>query len=49
MSKNIYQFIDVKRIDPPKKPIDERKIDFVEIYQPLSSDQSAGQADRCLV
>ena len=48
MSKNIYQFIDVKRIDPPKKAIEQRKINFVEIYQPLSSDQSAGQADRCL-
>lgn len=48
MSKNVYQFIDVKRIDPPKKAIEERKIDFVEIYQPLSTDQSAGQADRCL-
>lgn len=48
MSKNIYQFIDVKRIDPPKKAIEQRKIDFVEIYQPLSNDQSAGQADRCL-
>jgi glutamate synthase (NADPH/NADH) small chain len=48
MSKNVYQFIDVKRIDPPKKPVAERKIDFVEIYNPLGSDQSAGQADRCL-
>ena len=48
MSKNVYQFIDVKRIDPPKKAIAERKIDFVEIYNPLSQDQSAGQADRCL-
>jgi glutamate synthase (NADPH/NADH) small chain len=48
MSKNIYQFIDVKRIDPPKKAIEQRKINFVEIYQPLSEDQSAGQADRCL-
>ncbi len=48
MSKNVYQFIDVKRIDPPKKAIEQRKIDFVEIYQPLSTDQSAGQADRCL-
>ncbi|SEK98810.1 glutamate synthase (NADPH) small subunit [Colwellia chukchiensis] len=48
MSKNIYQFIDVKRIEPPKKPIDDRKINFVEIYQPLSQEQSAGQADRCL-
>ncbi|TRX55887.1 FAD-dependent oxidoreductase [Thalassomonas sp. M1454] len=48
MSKNVYQFIDVKRIDPPKKAISERTENFVEIYQPLSSDQSAGQADRCL-
>jgi len=48
MSKNVYQFIDVKRIDPAKKSIDERKINFVEIYQPLGSEQSAGQADRCL-
>ena len=48
MSKNVYQFIDVNRIDPPKKPIDERKINFVEIYNPLSSVQSEGQADRCL-
>lgn len=48
MSKNVYQFIDVKRIDPPKKAIEQRKIDFVEIYQPLSNEQSAGQADRCL-
>jgi len=48
MSKNVYQFIDVKRIDPAKKSISERKINFVEIYKPLSSVQSAGQADRCL-
>lgn len=48
MSKNVYQFIDVKRIDPPKKAIEDRKINFVEIYQPLSTVQSAGQADRCL-
>ena len=48
MSKNIYQFIDVERIDPPKKDIESRKIDFVEIYQPMGDVQSAGQADRCL-
>jgi len=48
MSKNIYQFIDVKRIDPAKKSLSERKVNFVEIYKPLSSEQSAGQADRCL-
>ena len=48
MSKNVYQFIDVERIDPPKKPVKQRKINFVEIYKPLSKVQSAGQADRCL-
>lgn len=48
MSKNIYQFIDVNRIDPPKKALESRKIDFVEIYQPMGEVQSAGQADRCL-
>jgi glutamate synthase (NADPH/NADH) small chain len=48
MSKNVYQFIDVKRIDPPKMDISKRKINFVEIYKPLGQVQSAGQADRCL-
>jgi len=48
MSKNVYQFIDVKRIDPPKMDISKRKINFVEIYKPMGQDQSAGQADRCL-
>ncbi len=48
MSKNVYQFIDVKRIDPPKMDIAKRKIEFVEIYNPMGQDQSAGQADRCL-
>lgn len=48
MAKNIYQFVDVARIDPPKKPIIVRKEEFGEIYQPMTSSQVAGQADRCL-
>lgn len=48
MAKNVYQFVDVERIDPPKKPIVVRKEDFGEIYQPLSQEQTEGQADRCL-
>ena len=36
MAKNVYQFVDVERIDPPKKPIMVRKHEFAEIYQPLS-------------
>jgi glutamate synthase (NADPH/NADH) small chain len=48
MAKNIYQFVDVERIDAPKKPIVMRKEEFAEIYQPLSQSQTEGQADRCL-
>ncbi|QPG06226.1 FAD-dependent oxidoreductase [Salinimonas marina] len=48
MAKNVYQFVDVERIDPPKKPIQMRKSEFGEIYQPLSQSQTEGQADRCL-
>ena len=48
MAKNVYQFVDVARIDPPKKPITVRKEEFGEIYQPLSQSQTEGQADRCL-
>ncbi|MEP7704047.1 FAD-dependent oxidoreductase [Paraglaciecola sp. 25GB23A] len=48
MAKNVYQFVDVERIDPPKKPILLRKEEFAEIYQPLTQSQTEGQADRCL-
>ncbi|MBT1452494.1 FAD-dependent oxidoreductase [Glaciecola sp. XM2] len=48
MAKNVYQFVDVARIDPPKKPIIMRTEEFGEIYQPMTPSQAAGQADRCL-
>lgn len=48
MAKNVYQFVDVERIDPPKKPVDVRRNEFGEIYHPLSQSQTEGQADRCL-
>lgn len=48
MAQNVYQFIDVKRIDPPKRTITQRTIEFVEIYHPITDTQAAGQADRCL-
>lgn len=48
MAENVYQFIDVERIDPPKKPVFLRKQEFVEIYHPMSDEQAQGQADRCL-
>lgn len=48
MAKNVYQFVDVERIDPPKKPAMLRRTEFAEIYHPMSASQAAGQADRCL-
>ncbi|KAI3491414.1 hypothetical protein L1887_44032 [Cichorium endivia] len=36
------------RVDPPKKPLKIRKIEFVEIYEPFSEGQAKAQADRCL-
>ncbi|MBW7981617.1 glutamate synthase small subunit [Enterobacillus tribolii] len=48
MSQNVYQFIDLQRVDPPKKPLKIRKIEFVEIYEPFSETQAKAQADRCL-
>jgi glutamate synthase (NADPH/NADH) small chain len=48
MAQNVYQFMDVERVDPAKKGIAARKNEFVEIYQPLSTSQTEGQADRCL-
>jgi len=45
---NDFQFIDVSRIDPPKKDIITRTNEFVEIYQPFSENQVASQAHRCL-
>ena len=44
MSQNVYQFIDLQRVDPPKKPLKIRKIEFVEIYEPFSEGrQSTGR------
>ncbi|WP_036768391.1 glutamate synthase small subunit [Photorhabdus australis] len=48
MSQNVYQFIDLQRVDPPKKPLKIRKIEFVEIYESFSEVQAQTQADRCL-
>ncbi|MDO6525766.1 FAD-dependent oxidoreductase [Motilimonas sp. 1_MG-2023] len=48
MSQNVFQFIDVQRIDPPKKPITVRKEEFIEIYKPFNDSQAQMQSDRCL-
>lgn len=48
MSQNVYQFIDLQRVDPPKKALKIRKSEFIEIYEPFSESQAKAQADRCL-
>ncbi len=45
---NIFQFIDVPRRDPAKKPADVRRREFAEIYGSFDADSAAQQADRCL-
>jgi glutamate synthase (NADPH) small chain len=45
---NDFQFIDVGRSDPDKKGLQARKTEYVEIYEPYSSNQVEGQAHRCL-
>lgn len=48
MSQNVYQFIDLPRVDPQKIPLNIRKIQFVEIYQSFTDTQAKSQAERCL-
>ena len=46
--KNDFQFLDVGRFDPSKKKIEERKINFVEIYGDYNQPEASNQAHRCL-
>lgn len=46
--ENVYQFIDLPRVDPPKIALAERQSTFLEIYQPFTEAQAEAQADRCL-
>jgi len=48
MSQNLFQFIEVARVDPQKKRIERRRHEFVEIYHPFQQSQVQMQADRCL-
>lgn len=45
---NNFQFIDVGRSDPQKKPVHTRKTEYVEIYQPFTEKEVASQSHRCL-
>ncbi len=45
---NNFQFIQIKRHDPDKKPAAERKKEYREIYGQFNAERAAEQADRCL-
>ena len=45
---NDFQFLDVGRVDPAKKDLDQRKGEFTEIYHPFSNKDAGSQAHRCL-
>ena len=45
---NDFQFLDVGRVDPAKKDLDQRKDEFTEIYHPFSNKDAGSQAHRCL-
>jgi glutamate synthase (NADPH/NADH) small chain len=45
---NDFQFLDVGRFDPSKKNIEERKINFVEIYGDYNQPEASNQSHRCL-
>ncbi|MCF8055992.1 MAG: FAD-dependent oxidoreductase [Desulfocapsa sp.] len=48
MNQNLFQFVEVKRVEPRKKGINRRRCEFVEIYDPFQKSQVQMQADRCL-
>jgi len=45
---NDFQFLDVPRIDPEKKPADLRRCEFTETYGHFDVRAAAQQAERCL-
>ncbi len=45
---NDFQFLDVGRVDPSKKDLNQRKDEFTEIYHPFSVKDAGSQAHRCL-
>lgn len=48
MSQNIFQFIEVERVDPAKKSLKKRVQAFEEIYTPFGGNQVRMQSDRCI-
>ncbi|MBT8344964.1 MAG: FAD-dependent oxidoreductase [Desulfofustis sp.] len=48
MDQNVFQFLEVDRVEPQKRSLKTRKRTFVEIYRLFNENQARMQADRCL-
>lgn len=48
MDQNVFQFLEVERVEPQKRSITTRRTAFVEIYRQFNENQARMQADRCL-
>ena len=47
-ANNEFQFLDVERADPPKRDMQRRRNEFVEIYDPFTQSSAESQSQRCL-
>jgi len=45
---NVFQFLDAPRQDPEKKPVEERIVQFGEIYGQFNPETASIQSERCL-
>ena len=45
---NDFQFIDLGRKDPKKRPLRQRKTEYVEIHEQFKPGEAADQSERCL-
>jgi glutamate synthase (NADPH/NADH) small chain len=48
MDQNVFQFLEVDRIEPQKRSMRKRRGSFVEIYHQFNDNQLRMQANRCL-
>lgn len=47
-NKDVFAFLNRERHDPDLLPIEVRRSEFREIYEPFDPERAAGQAERCL-
>ena len=47
-ANNEFQFLDLERADPPKRDMQRRRNEFVEIYDPFTQSSAESQSQRCL-